>query len=127
MSRADWESKAGQPIGNESFFVIYANGYHIALAGDRLEDIELRWKPSVSMGDARAISKSLMPRDAVFVKSYFNNGHTDETVDVYSSKSLAKRFESQWWFDAAPGTFIVIYNESQGSVTSIIVATGNNP
>lgn len=123
MSRADWEAKAGPAIDKDKYPVPYGRGYQVSFAGDRVQTIDITLNTGVGMEDARAMSKGFLPNDAVFVKSY-NNGSRD--IDVYTSVSLADRFEPAWWFGDDPGTFVVWYLAASGPVKGIVIGTGDN-
>ena len=111
-------------------FVDYEGGqFNVAFMGDNVWRIERTWgdRGAVPLEAARAESRSLIPPDARFVRTYAARG--DRPVDLYTSESLKSRFPASPWTGGEPGDLIVIYRTrpSDGRVTSIVLATGNNP
>lgn len=131
LSLADWNTKYGKPGKDNSGFIDYGDGkYTVVFMDNALWHLERHWgdKGALAIDVARGESKSLLPADAEFVRTYTAKG--DRTVDLYSSKWLAGRFGPgfEWSGDADPGSCIVLYRtDAAGRVFTILLATGNNP
>jgi hypothetical protein len=128
MPRSDWEilhilGKEENSItanyDNEKFWVQFydENVWHLVchpLDGG-----------SVTLEEARRISKQYIPKDARFVKTYTSRSGT--TVDLYNSKFLIPRFKDSSWPGGKPGDFVVLLKNQTGSVNTFIIGIGNNP
>jgi hypothetical protein len=132
LTRTQWEAKHGsgtkETLGYSYDGGAYVVSYQADPAGNETAwDIEQRWSEAgaLSMDEARLASKMLIPQDSVFVRTYTSQG--GRTVDLYTSEWLKGRFAEQLFIGGEPGNFIVLYRAATGKVTSIIVATGNNP
>lgn len=95
---------------------------------ENVRHIERSWgdRNPVTMDAAKAAARELLPRDARMVDTTTSRGGTPG--EVYVSESLKSRFGSDAWTGGEPGNALVLYRVNPaGRVTSIIVATGNNP
>ena len=129
LSQREWEAEHGEGEGNG--LLSYEDGTFLVLYwSDDIWNLTWYLPQPVSLGDAGFLSTTLIPDDAVFVES--SRAPSGKPMDVYTSASLADRYDPSDgfdpWGDAPPGTFIVLYNlEDNGTVTSILIAAGNNP
>lgn len=138
VSRADWEATHGagtkDTLGSRYGDTIVS--YQPDTTGaDAAGYIEKQWGDAnaQALDAARAAGKALAPIDSTLVKTYEANGRT---VDLYTSNWLKDRFlatikikDKDWpvWVNGEPGQFIVLYRITDGKVTSIVMALGNNP
>jgi hypothetical protein len=130
LSRSEWERLHGAPTRDDGLFLSYKDGAYVAtFVYGNLHHAERVWgdRNPVTLQVAREVGKTLIPVDAQLVRSYVAPGSRD--VDLYRSESLKTRFapDDPAWVGAEPGVLIVIYRAATGPVTSIVVATGNNP
>ncbi len=73
------------------------------------------------------MSRGLMPRDARLVRTVKLDG--DAVAEVYRSRSLARRFESDGasgdpWGGSRSGTFIVMYRLGNDGIAMFALALG---
>lgn len=134
LSRTDWENEHGREILGPN---IYENNKYFVMWDDpeNAHHIERTYGDSypVSLVAARAESKLLIPADSIFVRTYA--WRDNRPVDVYRSTSLIPRISPMWWIGSEAGTFIVLYRftnypfrgDGRDRVTSLVIATGNNP
>jgi hypothetical protein len=134
LTRAEWEAAHGAPTGAGPAvgFLSYAGGYVARFDGAGPEAaaryIELAWGDAgaVSAEEARAAVLGLLPADAAEVGT--SSSRAGNPVTVYRSAWLAGRVAPIWWLGDEPGTHIAIYRtQPNGRITSVVVATGNNP
>ncbi len=76
----------------------------------------------LTLDKARTKSVTLIPKDSRFIRTYSDH---DFIVDLYLSKALKNRFESDVWAGGEPGNFIVRHLDYFGRVPIILIATGN--
>ncbi len=132
LSRSDWEKLHGPGIGDASGAnVRYENDKFLVtfLKGNVVEFIRQYGNGNtVPLDLAVAESKGYLPADARFVRTYTSGG---DRVDVYESPSLATRYPADPanfpWGGEKPGTFIVLFQMSNGRVNSLSIGAGNNP
>jgi len=81
-----------------------------------------------TMAEARALSRSLLPADAAFVRS--GTDQQGDPMDVYSSHSLVARYDASDadpWGGGPPGSISVDYglDPTGTGVTDFAIGTGN--
>jgi hypothetical protein len=135
LSRQAWEDRHGAPGQKIGGFISYeGTTYAVAYQMDNVWHLEKSWgSTGVSLDEARAESKTLIPSDSQLQQTY--TSANDQLVDLYTSEALKSRFpESQqlgsmtlsMWPGGEPGDFIVIYRRTGDRVTSIVLGIGNN-
>jgi hypothetical protein len=129
VDRESWNALHGPP-GNEMLgFVDYERGtYNVMFLDERVRRLERKWGDArpVTFEAARAESVTLIPSDSSLIETYTARG--DRTVDLYVSPVLAELLPSDLWTGGEPGNLIVIYRtQAPNKITSIVMATGNNP
>lgn len=127
---ADWERVQGAPNRDLGLFKNYRNDTLsiLVVEGRPIAHVEKSYRdPGVALALAKSDATELYPDDAVFVRTYA--GPAGSTVELYKSASLVTLMPDEEWMGGDPGDFIVIYRQPSGTerVTSIVVATGNNP
>lgn len=129
LSRSAWEAAHGRPGREDAGFVSYEGGkFVVSFRDGRVWRIERVWgdRAPVSADAAQAEGRSLIPSDAALSQRYTASG--GRTVDLYRSASLPAQMPTATWTGGEPGDLIVIPRvRDDGTVTSIVVATGNNP
>ena len=141
LTRAEWEAKRGKPTRDDGMLVSYeGNRYLVMFYEGRVWNLTHAWgdRNATSLEEAIATGKTLLPQDAVPVRTY--TASDDRRVDVYQSEALAavwppKAFgvsendeEDDEDARVEVGDCIVIYKQAaNGRVHTIIVAAGNNP
>lgn len=134
LERAAWESSQGigkPDVATGSMYYIYGDGkFYVQfypLESGNVGNIERTGEDSIAipLEDARKESKTFIPADAKFARTY--TASSGSTVDLYKSESLKSRFPNSQFNEGKPGDFIIIYRNQTGKTTSFIVAIGNNP
>jgi hypothetical protein len=134
LDMADWERSHGAGLPddpNSTMFFKYEGGKFVVqfskLKSGNVSYIEHVWgdRDAVSIENARAESKQLIPADSKFVKTY--TSRSGSTVDLYTSVSLKDRFSTSEFIGGKPGDFIILYRNQTGRTTTFIAAIGNNP
>lgn len=122
----------GKPDSPSSpMFFSYENGKFIVqyskVSTGNVKYIERSYgdQNAVSIEQARKESKSFIPKDAKFVKTY--KSQSGSTVDLYQSESLKSRFSEESYIGGKPGDFIILYRNQTGKTTTFIISVGNNP
>lgn len=82
----------------------------------------------ISLEQAKAYAKKLLPPDAKFLKEY---NYNNQTFDVYQSKALIPLFDSDWFSNAngvvQPGYCDIGYLIENGKVKDVDSFTSDNP
>ncbi len=131
LDRATWESSHGKASEDGTSFLRYENDkFAVMFSASKLGNanhIERVYEDrnAVPIADARVESKSFIPADANFVRTY--TSRSDSTIDLYTSESLKNRFSESDFIGGKAGDFIVLYRNQTGKVTTFIIAIGNNP
>ena len=127
LSRVEWEKVHGRAVGDDIGGIVYANGYSIGYSSDSSAAIAITvgrtFSPAVTVQQARAESKKVIPADAQLVGTEDPAGGV--MYDTYYSASLAALFPSDTpdpfphrsdidiWNGARPGTFTVKFDITQ--------------
>jgi hypothetical protein len=141
LASNEWEAAHGKGEGSSGTgyyveykdsqgFVVYAVTYNDAKP-KRIEQLIRRWeRQAIPLEQARAETKTLLPFDAVLIRSY--TPRLQDTADLYRSEWLKAQFPSGPWSKGEPGDFTVLHQQTpdvrRGTVsTQIVIKTGNNP
>jgi endonuclease YncB( thermonuclease family) len=133
LSRSDWEIQHTETDPNSLDFtslgVPYDGRYDVTFQEGNVFHIERQWQPAnaVSMESAEQESAALLPRDAVFIRTYTPEGQSDTIVNVYYSESLKSRFLLTTWSRAQPGAFVVVLYAGLEGVTRMRIGVDDNP
>jgi hypothetical protein len=129
LTQAVWEERHGRPVRTDGGFIQYEGGALVVMFREgRANYVERVWgdRNAVPLADAQAAGRALAPADAQLTRTY--TSRNDRQVDLYRSTALKDALPNNPWIGGEPGDFIVIYRQlPTGRVTSIVVATGNNP
>jgi len=139
LTREQWEARHGAGTDDPISGVDYANGFIINYqadpsGADTVWMIEQRFKPALSLSDAKAIAKLVIPMDSKLVESHIDPD--GRTVELYISEWLKDRFPAtmkigtgdvSMWTNGEPGNFTVLYRGDQREARSILIGIGNAP
>lgn len=136
LSRASWESVHQLTEKENSVISTYDNKrFWVTFHDENVGHLECSPLDggSMTLDQARQVSKQYIPKDARFIKTYISRNGA--TVDLYNSKFLIPRFKpvkikgtiESPWTAGNPGDFIVILRNQTGSVKSFVIGIGNNP
>lgn len=130
MTLAEWEIAHGKPTQELSGTFIYeqsGGSYFVVPYNNKLSQVEYGWATELmpAFDAAKAMAQALMPRDAQYRSTYTSSA--GNTIEVYFSQYLADNYPDAL-YSGIIGEFIVSYrNQSDGKISSVSVATGNNP
>jgi hypothetical protein len=125
LDQEEWEQLHGdgQP-GNIPPYIEYEDGtYSIIFMNDRVWTLERQWdvENAVDLDNARLESKSLIPVDSQFIRTYNPEGMPELTVDLYLSESLKNKLSP--WSGSEPGMFVVIYGVQDYGISRMVIGT----
>jgi hypothetical protein len=134
-TRAEWERAHGPPSGQVDGLVAYERGvFRIGFREERVARLERAWgdQAPVLLDGARIESRTLLPRDARFVRTRVPvSAPGQPIVDVYRSESLIAPFPSApWrrgtWTGGEPGNLIARYRVTPDlRVTAALIGLGD--
>lgn len=126
LLQANWEARAGVATKKGIIGTVYANGFEAVFQNDRVWYLsrQLTEATALTPDDIYTLGKTVMPDDAVLVKTYTRDV---TTVHLYQSKWLADQFDADMFIEGQPGQFTLQYNVYDGKATSVLLALGNNP
>lgn len=128
ITREQWEGWAGGGT-QEATGYAYEGGYHVSYQADvsGVSSVSLidRDYDSLDIAGSRRASEYLLPSDRVFVRT--TTPTQGRAVDYYTSEWLKGRLPANLFVGGAPGSFTVVFRLTEGRITSIVVAPGNNP
>jgi hypothetical protein len=129
LRMSQWEEihGASERVESGSFHHYESGRFVVRFTDSKATHVEKVWgdRNAIPFEQARDEVKQLMPKDAKQIRSYVSRA--GRKVDLYSSEYLREQFPNERWPGGRPGNFIVIYRENGKSVTSILLANGNNP
>lgn len=132
MSKVEWESMYGSPIGMVNGAVRYgadnALTLDVVFRDDMVQSID--WQSAQPMtADAAVMSgQTLLPADAREVSSYAPPEQPTAIVTIYHSDSFAQRLgdDPNWWQGSEPGTMLLEYDLTPAGVSRLSVSTGSS-
>lgn len=121
-----WRARYGEPT--ERFgYQVFGAWEILPLPGGQAQHIERTYDPAVAPAIALADAATLLPVDAVLLRTYSPDGRPETIVDLYHSPTLAAQLPATAWIGGEPGQFVVLRNEFPEGVSRIVIASGNNP
>lgn len=136
LGRPAFEARFGPPTREApGGIVFYGPELSVIFLDGTVWQIERSWGDGpVSLDEARAAARALLPADAALVET--STSPAGATVDRYTSPSLIDRFpaataigsaELSSWPGGEPGDHIVIYRADQRGVFGAVIGIGNTP
>lgn len=77
------------------------------------------------IAEAKAAAASLLPSDAIAVRTY--TAPAGQTVEVFRSSQLSALFPGELFGEENPGTFIQIAERGSLTTARVVIGLGNNP
>lgn len=133
ITKAEWESVYGSPIGMVNGAARYGTDGALTLdvvfLDDMVQSIDWQSAQPVPADAALTNGQALLPADVRQVSSYAPPEQPTAVVTLYVSDSLAQRIggDSKWWYGAEPGTSRLEYDITPAGVSRLIVSTGGSP
>ena len=133
MTKAEWESVYGSPIGMVNGAARYgADGaltLDVVFLDDVVQSIDWQSAQPVAADAALTNGQALLPPDVVQISSYAPPERPTTAVTLYISESLAQRLggDPKWWNNEEPGTALLEYDVTPAGVSRLIVSTGGRP
>ena len=131
LSRAEWESMYGPPIGMVNGAVRYAadgaTTLDVVFLDDMVQSIDWQSTQPVTADAAMASGQALLPADVSQTSSFSPPERPEAMVYLYASEALAQRFGSdpKWWRGGETGMLLLQVDLTPAGVNRLAVSTGS--
>ncbi|MFN8468741.1 MAG: hypothetical protein U0X20_24495 [Caldilineaceae bacterium] len=131
LSRAEWESMYGPPIGMVNGAARYAadgaTTLDVIFLDDMVQSIDWQTTQPLSADAAMTSGKALLPADVSQTSSYAPPERPEAMVYLYSSEALALHLGSdpKWWRGGETGTLLLQVDLTPAGVNRLVVSTGS--
>jgi hypothetical protein len=131
LSRAEWESIYGPPIGMVNGAARYAadgaTTLDVIFLDDMVQSIDWQTTQPLTADAAMASGQVLLPADASQTSSYAPPERPEAMVYMYASEALAHHLggDPKWWRGGETGTLLLQVDLTPAGVNRLIVSTGS--
>jgi hypothetical protein len=131
LSKAEWESIYGPPIGMVNGAARYSeNGattLDVIFLDDMVQSIDWQTTQPVTADAAMVSGQALLPADVRQTSSFSPPERPEAMVYLYASDALAQRFGSdpKWWHGGEAGTLLLQVDITPAGVNRLVVGTGS--